>query len=134
MPAVAARCANDILSLTADLDQISLWKDDECTAVRPRGCCDIGVRFAEGCCFAEVQGKADKFCTSMLPEDAAAREAQIEETTEALADARNAAASAETTGDAALIAVARERLTSRRQPRGRSTRHRRPRVRSTQAA
>ena len=100
----------DILSLTADIDMMCLWKDDECTAIRVIGMCDIFVRFAEGCCFNETRVKADKYFTSMLPEDEAEHVAAEEEAAEELASARDAVASADVTGEALLIEAAARRL------------------------
>jgi hypothetical protein len=100
----------DIQNLTESLDEMALWKDDECKAVRPIGMCDIFVRFAESCCFREVRDKADKYFTSQLPEDEAASLAAVEAANEELVSARNASSSAEATGEASLREAARRRL------------------------
>ena len=108
----AGKLHSEIIRFAGDLDQVALWKDDACTSVRPIGMCDIFMRFAESACFATVREQADKYFTSPLPEDEAARVAALEEATEALELARAAHTSAVGTGDVQLIEAARLRLSS----------------------
>ena len=108
----AGKLHDEIISFGADLDEVALWKDDACTAVRPIGMCDIFMRFAEGLVFGAVREKADKFFTSPLPEDEATQAAAVEVATETLELARVALTSAEGTGDADLVNVAQGRLVS----------------------
>ena len=67
---------DDVLALCGDLDGCLFWKDAECTKLRPLGMCDIFMRVGEKCAVAQINPVLDKFCTSRLPEDEAARSDQ----------------------------------------------------------
>ena len=73
--------------LIDDLEASAFWKDSKCEKLRPLGRCDIFARLAEKCVATQEREWIENFCTSMLPEDATARQEAISEATTAAEDA-----------------------------------------------
>mmetsp|Transcript_31195 Transcript_31195/g.99624 ORF Transcript_31195/g.99624 Transcript_31195/m.99624 type:complete len:335 (+) Transcript_31195:313-1317(+) len=105
----SAACAGhlhpEIVDVLTCLRAVALYKDDECTAIRPLGIGEVLRRIIGRCFAAQERGRWARFFTEPLPEDAALNEAKIKSTAAVSAVARAAyeAAATAASPDAAAL-------------------------------
>jgi hypothetical protein len=109
-----AACAGllhpDIVDVLTCLRAVALYKDEECTSIRPLGIGEALRRIISRCFAAQERGKWARFFTEALPEDAALNQTKIDETT-AAADVARASHEAAVAAGSPDITALHTRLT-----------------------